>query len=74
MPNGDYTHVSAISIHAPHEGCDGDAEVCSHISDLFQSTHPMRGATTKWRVNKTMLQISIHAPHEGCDAEQNTLV
>ena len=33
----------------------------------FQSTHPMRGATTG-RIRETQAEfISIHAPHAGCD-------
>ena len=35
---------------------------------LFQSTHPMRGATTVTAAGNTVLSISIHAPHEGCDS------
>ena len=35
-----------ISIHAPHAGCDQTA-IEAGLSDLvFQSTHPMRGATS----------------------------
>ena len=38
-------HV-AISIHAPHAGCDPFKTVRSERLLLFQSTHPMRGATS----------------------------
>ena len=61
---------TAISIHAPHAGCDIPArgEVVSGM--LFQSTHPMRGATTvKEVMTLSEAAISIHAPHAGCDAE-----
>ena len=34
---------------------------------LFQSTHPMRGATRIPGVEPTVTSISIHAPHAGCD-------
>ena len=34
---------------------------------LFQSTHPMRGATPIVKTNGTQIVISIHAPHAGCD-------
>ena len=34
-----------ISIHAPREGCDPRLEVASSNEFLFQSTHPVRGAT-----------------------------
>ena len=37
------------------------------MSNLFQSTHPLRGATFGW-TGATLLQlISIHAPLAGCD-------
>ena len=35
----------SISIHAPHAGCDTIRESPSGKIPLFQSTHPMRGAT-----------------------------
>ena len=34
-----------ISIHAPRVGCDLLTTVFSRLSALFQSTHPVRGAT-----------------------------
>ena len=34
-----------ISIHAPHEGCDTAMGISARTVSLFQSTHPMRGAT-----------------------------
>ena len=33
----------------------------------FQSTHPLRGATTVWRGLLPSCRISIHAPLAGCD-------
>ena len=33
----------------------------------FQSTHPVRGATTGDGVVVTKNEISIHAPRAGCD-------
>ena len=36
---------------------------------LFQSTHPMRGATRRWARRPPDRPISIHAPHAECDAE-----
>ena len=36
---------TAISIHAPHAGCDPSAVSSLLLLRLFQSTHPMRGAT-----------------------------
>ena len=35
-----------ISIHAPRAGCDGSATVLISLRFLFQSTHPVRGATS----------------------------
>ena len=85
-----YTDYQAISIHAPHAGCDPlfrkkhglfsdfnprtpcgvrqHAFAIRHMDSIFQSTHPMRGATntlTRY-INRNL--ISIHAPHAGCDA------
>ena len=34
---------------------------------VFQSTHPVRGATCVIRIGSAVLYISIHAPREGCD-------
>ena len=34
---------------------------------VFQSTHPMRGATVAERDVRLFVNISIHAPHAGCD-------
>ena len=34
---------------------------------LFQSTHPLRGATTMYRSRAACMEISIHAPLAGCD-------
>ena len=34
-----------ISIHAPREGCDSATRNDSHTVSVFQSTHPVRGAT-----------------------------
>ena len=40
---------TSISIHAPREGCDESACGCSRPGGRFQSTHPARGATARWR-------------------------
>ena len=39
------------------------------INFLFQSTRPMRGATTIFRCIFIMETISIHAPHAGRDSK-----
>ena len=38
------------------------------LVSIFQSTHPVRGATDKVCHNGGGNTISIHAPREGCDA------
>ena len=56
-----------ISIHAPREGCDKSG-LCVYITLwLFQSTHPVRGATCSIVICDAAVVISIHAPREGCD-------
>ena len=42
------------------------APLPKHIS-LFQSTHPVRGATARAVLVAQKTIISIHAPREGCD-------
>ena len=59
--------MSDISIHAPREGCDETTPCSVPLSDVFQSTHPVRGATIDDLINNASQQISIHAPREGCD-------
>ena len=58
-----------ISIHAPRVGCDF---ICSYLACpilLFQSTHPVWGATFHNSPKSTSgALISIHAPRVGCDA------
>ena len=44
--------ILAISIHAPLAGCDSHHSVYQRMNRAFQSTHPLRGATTRlwgWR-------------------------
>jgi len=36
-----------VSIHAPHAGRDPGPWTLTHIAGMFQSTRPMRGATSK---------------------------
>ncbi len=42
---GNYNYRSCISIHAPRERCDISGFGAKRNSLLFQSTHPVRGAT-----------------------------
>ena len=56
-----------ISIHAPLAGCDLWLNFGLCINCLFQSTHPLRGATVQTVCAKAIDAISIHAPLAGCD-------
>ena len=56
-----------ISIHAPLAGCDPTTPAAHVTTLLFQSTHPLRGATVDLRISQRVLIISIHAPLAGCD-------
>ena len=38
-----------------------------HVTALFQSTLPMRGATNVYHISRSKLSISIHTPHAGSD-------
>ena len=46
-PNSTMSQMRAanISIHAPHAGCDYETYSTKEETNIFQSTHPMRGAT-----------------------------
>ena len=57
-----------ISIHAPHEGSDQMVGRGLRLYPGFQSTLPMRGATSSgYTITPASSRISIHAPHEGSD-------
>ena len=56
-----------ISIHAPLAGCDAEQTPAITVSGVFQSTHPLRGATRSARRVCLPHNISIHAPLAGCD-------
>ena len=56
-----------ISIHAPHAGRDEDCQRRKTHRGQFQSTRPMRGATTPKSRMICRDRISIHAPHAGRD-------
>ena len=61
------TAFSDISIHAPRAGCDCATVLVQNKLPEFQSTHPVRGATTYNRLDSQHKYISIHAPRAGCD-------
>ena len=56
-----------ISIHAPLAGCDEADGLMSAADKVFQSTHPLRGATLVIGISTAGDRISIHAPLAGCD-------
>ena len=67
MMDEDDFNVLDISIHAPREGCDVKIMANNGLSIIFQSTHPVRGATDPEAEKPEKQEISIHAPREGCD-------
>ena len=57
-----------ISIHAPRVGCDLARTRLSAVNwSIFQSTHPVWGATHYGLQLLKLKIISIHAPRVGCD-------
>ena len=60
-------HRLSISIHAPLAGCDVGWVSFDLAYIVFQSTHPLRGATIYLSVLEHKVDISIHAPLAGCD-------
>ena len=59
-----------ISIHAPLAGCDFTRALRADAERIFQSTHPLRGATKNLAPHQDGLLISIHAPLAGCDCSE----
>ena len=58
---GDYTEERMISIHAPLAGCDCIWSPLLVFVSVFQSTHPLRGATK--RLPKTGLLDEFQSTH-----------
>ena len=56
-----------ISIHAPRAGGDEARRLQCCFQALFQSTPPVRGATTHFGDGDFLFEISIHAPRAGGD-------
>ena len=65
LQRGDKLH--GISIHAPRAVRDDTGGRYTVIVDLFQSTHPSRGATAPTNLPRSITRISIHAPLAGRD-------
>ena len=63
-----------ISIHAPHTGRDLGSTSYKALSEEFQSTRPIRGATQLvTQMSAWAIRISIHAPHTGRDRGAKTV-
>ena len=54
-------------------GATLDPQIVKTAFNAFQSTRPMRGATSVYRLYAGRLSISIHAPHAGRDPRQRGL-
>ena len=65
--------VNFISIHAPLAGCDEGHLDPAQLEEIFQSTHPSRGATADKVTERLRHEISIHAPHAGRDVILNPI-
>ena len=66
--------AKAISIHAPHEGCDSRTQELTHIRFGFQSTHPMRGATADYLERGGDPEFQSTHPMRGATPYQRDLV
>ena len=64
---GGQSLLASISIHAPREGGDGQIPLQTQHEIQFQSTPPVRGATTHHGLIHCVRRISIHAPRVGGD-------
>ena len=60
--------VDGISIHAPRTGSDNSLAKLEYVYASFQSTLPVRGATSGPLGAAAATNISIHAPRTGSDA------
>ena len=56
---------AAISIHAPREGCDDFSTAPWTLNLLFQSTHPVRGATIEAASSLNEVQFQSTHPVRG---------
>ena len=59
--------LDLVSIHAPNEG--SDLAFSNEMVSMwqFQSTLPMKGATSETKKRTGLKFVSIHAPNEGSD-------
>ena len=63
---------STISIHASLTGSDSEIDIDFNDNQLFQSTLPLRGATTLGPGARPQTLISIHASLTGSDPTSST--
>ena len=66
--------LSAVSIHAPWEGCNSEFSLYGCFAPRFQFTHPGKGATRFNPFRLLAYQVSIHAPWEGCNYPKVTTI
>ena len=66
-------HPLRISIHAPLTGSDSLLSLSKLFPQLFQSTLPLRGATTLRAWSTIHYIISIHAPLTGSDGDNSIM-
>ena len=66
-------HNNAISIHAPLAGSDTTGDSKPPETRGFQSTLPLRGATSGHQQSLLLFAISIHAPLAGSDCNPHRL-
>ena len=65
-----FTRTNPISIHAPREGCDA-RKLDLTATYVFQSTHPVRGATLSWRLSyRTARRFQSTHPVRGATASK----
>ena len=78
-PRGVRRTVSTLVIQLPSSfnprtprGVRHTISTVKEVTNMFQSTHPARGATPSLCVACPFSVISIHAPREGCDGRTET--
>ena len=59
--------IALISIHAAREGGDWNAPSVIELDATFQSTPPVKAATSRRKMSPLGFAISIHAAREGGD-------
>ena len=65
-----YARQNFISIHAPRAGCDATVCVPRWIARVFQSTHPVRGATVDQVVDLGCVVFQSTHPVRGATVDQ----